>query len=173
MLDAMEDTAAPMRDEIRKEAERVHESAKYASETQFAYAQRWRRVDRWIGSASATLAAVAGIGGLSEVFSARWAGLIAVVAAGMGAIAASIGAPQTKENASGSATSYRALQQDTRVFLNIDLPRLTDDDAREQLRVLINRLQDLSRDTEIPSRGAWKRAKNSIEGGSQDYETDK
>src|SRR5271166_3155272 len=111
------------RDEVRKEAERVLESAKYASETQFAYAQRWRRVDRWIGSAAAALAAVAGIGGLSQVFSARWAGLIAVLAAGVGAIAASIGAPQTKEKAAGSATSYRALQQDARILLNIDLAR--------------------------------------------------
>jgi hypothetical protein len=33
---------------IRKEAKRVLESATYSSETQFEYAKRWRRVDRWI-----------------------------------------------------------------------------------------------------------------------------
>lgn len=96
-----------------------------------------------------------------------------MLAAGVGAIAASIGAPQTKEKAAGSATSYRALQQDARIFLNIDLARLSADDARDQLGLLVARLQQLNREAEIPSRGAWKRAKQSIEAGSQKYEADK
>lgn len=50
--------------EIGKEAERILESATYASETQFEYAKRWRRVDRWIGSVAAVLAAIAGVGGI-------------------------------------------------------------------------------------------------------------
>lgn len=36
--------------EIRAEAARVYEAATYASETQFEFAKRWRRVDRWVGS---------------------------------------------------------------------------------------------------------------------------
>lgn len=171
-MNSINEPSLSLRDELSKEANRVHESATYASETQFEYAKRWRRVDRWIGSASAAVAAVAGIGGLSQVFSARWAGFIAVLAAGMGAVAASIGAPQTKEKAAGSATSYRALQQDARIFLNIDLAILSDDDARTQLQQLIDRAQQLNRDTEIPSSGSWKRAKRSIESGSQKYEAD-
>src|SRR6266851_382329 len=117
--------STPSRDEIRKEAERILENATYTSETQFEYSKRWRRVDRWIGSASAALAAVAGIGGLSQVLSARWAGAIAILAAGVGAVATSIGAPKTKEKAAASAISHRALQQDARIFLRIDLPILS------------------------------------------------
>jgi hypothetical protein len=111
----------PARTAIRREAERVHEAATYSAETQFEFAKRWRRVDRWIGSLAAGLAAIAGVGGLSTVLSAKWAGLIAVLAALTGAIAAAIGAPQTKEKASVAANSYRALQQDARIFLQIDL----------------------------------------------------
>lgn len=159
-------------EEIGKEARRILESATYASETQFEYAKRWRRVDRWIGGAAAALAAVAGIGGLSQVFSARWAGLVAVLAAGTGAVAASMGAPQTKEKASGSATAYRALQQDVRIFLAVDLPSLTEEDARSQLQQFVDRLQQLNRGAEVPSAGAWKRAKSSVEKGTQDYEVD-
>jgi DNA-binding SARP family transcriptional activator len=160
------------KEEIRNEAARVLEAATYSSETQFEYSKRWRRVDRWIGSVAAALAAVAGVGGLSQVFSARWAGLIAVLAAGTGAVAASIGAPQTKEKASGSATAYRALQQDARMFLTIDLGILPEDEARARLQELVERLQQLNRVAEVPSAGAWKRAKRSIEQGSQRYEVD-
>lgn len=163
---------ASTKDEIRNEASRILESATYASETQFEYAKRWRRVDRWIGGAAAALAAVAGIGGLSQVFSARWAGLVAVLAAGIGAIAASMGAPQTKEKASGSATAYRALQQDVRIFLNIDLPNLVDNEARDQLGQIVQRLQQLNQAAEIPSPGAWHRARRSIEQGAQHYQAD-
>lgn len=161
-----------VKDEIRKEAERILESATYASETQFEYAKRWRRVDRWVGSSAAALAAVAGIGGLSQVLSARWAGLVAILAAGIGAVATSMGAPQTKEKATGSATAYRALQQDARIFLSVDLPSLPDDDARARLQQLTERLQQLNRVAEVPSSGAWRRAKRSIERGAQRYETD-
>ena len=161
------------RTEIRQEAERVHETATYSAETQFEFAKRWRRVDRWIGSLAAGLAAVAGVGGLSNVFSARWAGLIAVLAALTGAIAASIGAPQTKEKASVAANSYRALQQDARIFLKIDLAELSDADAREGLQKLVERLQQLNRESVIPSTKAWKRAQKQIESGSQTYEADK
>jgi hypothetical protein len=161
------------REEIRKEAERIHESTTYASETQFEYAKRWRRVDRVIGGAAAVIAAVAGVGGLSNILSARGAGLIAVVAAGLGAVAASLGAPQTKEKAAMAATAYRALQQDTRIFLNIDLPVLAEEEAREHLKELVSRSQQLNRESVLPSDSAWKKAKARIEAGAQRFEADK
>jgi len=163
----------PVLDEIRREAEKVHEAATYASETQFEYAKTWRRVDRWLGSASAALAAVAGVGGLSQVFTARLAGLIAVVAALVGAVAASISAPKTKEKASIASNSYRALQQDVRIFLRIDLGTMAEGDARQKLQKLVDRLQQLNREAEIPSKKAWERARAQIEGGSQKYENEK
>ncbi|MGH2460422.1 MAG: SLATT domain-containing protein [Chloroflexota bacterium] len=162
----------PIMDEIRREAEKVHEAATYASETQFEYAKNWRRVDRWLGSASAALAAVAGVGGLSQVLTAKWAGLIAVLAALVGAVAASISAPKTKEKASVAANSYRALQQDVRVFLRIDLGAMSSEDARQKLQELVDRLQQLNREAEIPSKKAWERARAQIEGGSQRYENE-
>lgn len=158
---------------IGDEGENVHESARLASETQFEYAKRWRTVDRWIGTAAAALAAVAGVGGLSKVLSVPWAGGIAVASALVGAISASIAARRTTEKAAVSANAYRALQQDTRVFLRIDLDTLSLDDARGVLQKLIDRLQELNRESEIPSPQAWKKAKEQIEGGSQTYESEK
>jgi hypothetical protein len=80
---------------IRDEAEKIHEAAELSSETQFEYAKRWRTVDRWVGSAAAALAAVAGVGGLSKVLSVAWAEGIAVASALVGAISASIAARRT------------------------------------------------------------------------------
>jgi hypothetical protein len=159
-------------DQIRREAQRVQESAEYSSETQFEYAKRWRRADRWIGGGAAALAGVAGVGGLSDVLTVEWAGFLAILSAVAGAIAASLGAPKTKEKAGIAANAYRALQQDVRMFLNIDLPGMTEDEARERLQSLVDRLQELNRDAEIPSGPAWKRGKESIEGGSQTFRAD-
>jgi len=167
---ALASPSGPVMNEIREEAKKVHEAATYASETQFEYAKNWRRVDRWLGSASAALAAVAGVGGLSEVFTVKWTGLIAVLAALVGAVAASISAPKTKEKASVAANSYRALQQDVRIFLRIDLGTMSNEDARQKLQELVDRLQQLNREAEIPSNRAWERARKQIEGGSQKYE---
>jgi hypothetical protein len=160
------------RDEIRKEAERIHESAVLSSETQFEYAKRWRRVDRWIGGLASALAAAAGVSGLADVISVRWAGFIAICSAIAGAVAVSLGAPKTKEKASISANAYRTLQQDVRVFLNIDLPRLDYDEARTRLQSLVDSLQTLNRDADIPSSGAFGRAKKAISAGAQSYEAD-
>jgi hypothetical protein len=81
---------------ITAEAQRIHESAMFSAQTQFEYSKSWRSVDRWVGGSAAALAAVAATGGLSEVFTARWTGLIAFAAAALGAIATSLGAPRPR-----------------------------------------------------------------------------
>jgi hypothetical protein len=158
--------------EIRKEAERVLESAMYTSQTQFEYSKTWRSVDRWVGGSAAALASVSAAGGLSEVFSARWAGLIALAAALVGAIATTLGAPKAKDRAHSTANALLALQQDARMFLNIDIDGMSVDDARDELKTLVARQQELNATAEIPSGRAWKRAKSNVERGTQAYETD-
>lgn len=159
-------------EEIRREAARIEESATYASETQFEYAKRWRRADRWIGGGASVLAAAAGVGGLADVLSVKWAGFLAILSAVAAAVAASLGAPKTKEKAGIAANGYRALQQDVRMFIRLDLPGLSSSDARERLQSLVDRLQELNREADIPSAPAWRKGKASIEAGSQRFEAD-
>jgi hypothetical protein len=163
----------PSKDKLREEAQRVHESAMLSAQNQFEYSKTWRRVDRWLGGAAAIFAAVSAAGGLSEVLSAKWAGLVALVAAGLGAVATSLGAPKAKDRAHSSANALLALQQDSRIFLNIDLDVLTEDEAREQLRTLVARQQELNATAEIPSGRVWKKAKKNVAEGQQIYEVDK
>lgn len=160
------------RTEARAEADRVLEASTLSSETQFEYAKRWRTVDRWIGTAAASLAAVSGVGGLAKLLSVQWAGGIAVAAALVGAIAASIAARQTTEKAGVSANSYRALEQDARMFLQIDLDSMDIENARSTLQRLVDRQQQLNRESVIPSDKAWERAKKQVEAGSQTYKAD-
>ena len=158
---------------ISDEAERVHESAMLSSQTQFEFSKSWRRVDRWLGGTAAVLAAISAAGGLSEVLSSKWAGLVALAAAGVGAVATLLGAPKSKDRAHSSANALLALQQDARIFVNIDLPNLEPDEARDQLQTLIARLQDLNSTAEIPSAKAWSKGKANVTGGAQTYAVDK
>ena len=104
--------AAELKSELRKEALRIEESARYSAQNQFEYSKSWRRVDRWLGSLAALLAALAAAGGLSEVVSGQLAGLVALAAAGTGAVATSLGAPKAKDRAHSSANALLGLQQD-------------------------------------------------------------
>lgn len=165
-------TEEERRKEIRAEGDRVLEAATLSSETQFEYAKTWRSVDRWIGTLAAGLAAVSGVGGLAKLLSFSWAGGIAVASALVGAIAATIAARQTTEKAGVSANALRALQQDTRMFLRIDLDAMETDDARTTLQGFVERQQQLSREAVIPSTRAWEKAKKQVEGGSQTYQAD-
>ena len=161
---------------LRKEASRVHESAMYSAQNQFEYSKTWRRVDRWLGGTAALLAAVSAAGGLSEVMSAQWAGLIALVLWAIltkTRIATSLGAPKAKDRAHSSANALLALQQDARIFIDIDLDALEYEEAREHLRTLVARQQELNATAEIPSARAWKKAQKNIDGGRQTYEADK
>jgi hypothetical protein len=160
-------------DQMRKEAERVHESAMYSAQTQFEYSKSWRRVDRWLGGLAALLAAISAAAGLSEVVSSRWAGIVALCAAGVGAIGASLGAPKAKDRAHSAANALLAVQQDARIFINVDLPSLDEGEARDQLQTLVARLQELNATAEIPSARAWKTAKGNVEAGSQEYGIDR
>ena len=118
-------------------------------------------------------ASVAGLGGLSEVLTARGAGTVAILAAAAAGCSAALSPRTMVERATQSANSYRSLQQDVRLFLNVDLGALSAPAARETLGQLIARQQLLNRQAAIPSARAWKRAKKQIESGSQDYEADK
>jgi hypothetical protein len=162
-----------MDSEVAAEAKRIEESAMYAAETQFEYSKRWRRADRMLAGASALLAAVAGVGTLSETVGPVVAGVVAIAAAGTAAVAASLGAPQAKERAATAANLYRALQQDARVFHSVTGPRMDGDDAVAALIDLKARQQELNAGAEVPSNRAWQRARRQIGEGAQAFAIDR
>lgn len=159
-------------EEIRREAARVHESALYSAENQFANCRVWRLFDRTMGTTAAVLAAVAGVTGLANVSTIRVVGLVAVLSAAFGAIIASVGPAKVAERASTAANSYRNLQQDVRIFMKVDLANMPHDEAREHLQTLVERQQELNKAAPVPSALARRMARKSISQGGQDYEVD-
>ena len=96
------------------------------------------------------LAATAGLGDLAKELSVDWVGTIAVISALVEAIAVSIGARQVADKAAASAAGWRALRQDVRIFLDIDLDYVAVDRARDLLQKLTDKQQLLSRDAPVP-----------------------
>ena len=147
---------------IQAEAETVQREAEISSGAQTMYAKRWRYIDRWIASLAAALAAVAGIGELAKLLSFSWAGGIAIASALAGAVSATISARQTMEKAVGSASAYRSLGQDARIFICIDLDSLSTGDARDRFDKLVDRYQHLNQDAVVPSTKARRVAEQQI-----------
>jgi hypothetical protein len=158
--------------ELDDEASRVHESCLLASETQYANSRIWRMTDHIVAVSAAVAAAVAGVAGLADIITAQWAGGIAIVSAALGAVSTSLGAGRITANSSVAANSYRNLQQDVRVYRNIDLSSLESEDAVARLKELITRQQELNANSPVPCRLAFSLAKKNVERGGQSYEVD-
>lgn len=59
------------------------------------------------------------------------------------------------------------------MFLQIDLDSMPIEDARSTLQGLVDRQQQLNRESVIPSDKAWEKAKEQVEAGSQTYKADR
>ena len=162
----------PVMTEINAEAQRVHEAALWASECQYANCKIWRTAGSIISVAAAVAAGVAGVAGLADLITVQWAGGIAIASAAIGAVNSSLGAARIAADSTVAGNQYRNLQQDARVFRNIELRALADSEAREELHQLISRQQELNVSAPVPSGLARWMAKRNIKRGGQDYEVD-
>ncbi len=158
--------------EISKELERIEESAKYSSQCQFEQAKFWRGVNLAIGAPASALAALAGATALANTGGRVAAGVIALAAAGLGAIATSLNAAQRVEQAQAAGNLYLALQSDARVARLVDLDSATHDKARTALADLRQRQDDVNQGSALPSFYAYHRAKRNINKSRQKYAVD-
>jgi hypothetical protein len=159
-------------EKLATEARRVEESAKWSGQGQFEQAKIWRGSNYALGVPSAALAAVAGAAGLASTAGRYWAGVAALTAAAFGAVMTSLNLARRIEQAQTAANAYLALQQDARVFYEIDVSTMGFDEARAALGELIARQQEVNKSAPIPSKRAYKRAGRNIESGGQTYEVD-
>jgi uncharacterized protein YceK len=151
---------------------RVEESAMYSAQTQFESAKQWRAVNLILGLPASVLAALAGATALASTAGRIVAGILALAAAGFGAILTTVNASHRTNQASAAANAYLEIQSAARQARLIDLPYQTIDEARAALAELTARRDEQNRTAEVPNRRAFKKGKKNIEGGGQSYSGD-
>lgn len=158
--------------DIVKEAKRIHEATMWSAQSQFEQAKIWSRRNTFIGVPSSGLAAIAGVGGLSNLLGNVWTGVLAITAAFLTAIMTTLNYSKKIDQAHASANAYLALQQDARIFIEVDSKRSSVDDLRDELARLVARQQEINNTAHIPSPRSRKKAEDNINDGRQHYEVD-
>lgn len=157
---------------LRTEANRVEEACMHSAQNQFEQAKIWRRWGTTLAVPAAVLAAVSGATGLAVATSRVFAAILALLAAGFVAASGTLNLGRRVEQAHASASAYLAVQQDARIFQQVDLPSLNYGDARQRLGELVARQQEINATAPIPSPRARRRAQKNISSGGQQYEAD-
>jgi hypothetical protein len=95
--------------DLLKELEVVQQKSEFTADLQFAVAERWRRIELWLGIPAAGLAAIAGAAALASTAGRVPAGIVALVSAALGATLAFLNPSQRTLRASEAANDQRAI----------------------------------------------------------------
>lgn len=164
---------ADRRRAISLELSRVEESARYSAQNQFEMAKQWKGVNWFLGIPASVLAAIAGGAALASTTGRVFAGVVALVSAGFGAILTTVNAAHRMNQASSAANAYLEIQTAARQAREIDLPHQQDlDEARSALAELTARRDEQNKTAEVPNRWARKRAQKNLKQGGQTYAVD-
>lgn len=157
---------------IEDELIRLEQSAMISSQSQFEQAKQWRSVNLSLGLPASILAAVSGATALASTAGRITAGILALTAAGFGAILTTINASHRMNQATAAANAYLEIQTAARQAREIDLPYWSLDEARNALAELTARRDEQNKTAEPPNRRSYRRAKANIESGGQTYTVD-
>ena len=157
---------------IAAEAARLHESGLYSAQGQFEAAKWWRGVNLVVGTAASAAAAVSGALGLHDPTKATWPAVLALFAAGLGAVLTTLNPSRRMTHAQSSANAYLELQTHSRQLLLVDLKRFGYNEAREVLKELTNTRDQLNKTADPPNRWDRRRAQRQVATGGQSYEID-
>jgi hypothetical protein len=101
------------------------------------------------------------------------AGVLAIVAAGFGAILTTTNASHHVNQAAAAANAYLEIQTAARQYREIDLPYVSVDEARQALAELTARRDEQNKTAEPPNRRSYQKATKNIEKqGGQKYAVD-
>ena len=164
---------ANRRTAIRYELSRVEESARWSAQMQFEATKLWRGVNLALGIPTSVLAALAGATALATSTGRLAAGIVALGAAGLGAVLTTINAGDRMNRAASAANAYLEIQTAARQLSRIDLPHMDLDEARAAVSELTARRDEQNRVAEPPSSRLYRRASANFKAGGQTYEVDK
>jgi len=169
----MTDPSERRREAIRLELLRLEESAMYSSQGQFEQAKLWRGVNLGLGIPASVIAAISGATALAAEAGRITAGVMALIAAGFGAVLTTVNATHRMNQAAAAGSAYLEIQTAARQAREVDLPDMDVEDARNVLAELTARRDEQNKAAEPISRWAYRRAKKNIEKqGGQTYGAD-
>jgi hypothetical protein len=157
---------------IRLELERIEDGAEYSSNSQFEQAKLWRGTNLVLGVPAAVLAAIAGATALASTAGRVTAGVLALCAAGLGAVMTTLNAARRAEQAHVAGNAYLGLRNDARRLRTIDMPGQAIDDVRGALEELSGREMEINNGAPIPSRLAFWLGRRNIARGGTTYRVD-
>ncbi len=160
------------RSAICDELERLEESAMLSAQMQFEQTKQWRGVNLGLGVPASVLAAVSGATALASTAGRITAGILALAAAGFGAILTTVNASHRMNQAAAAANAYLEIQTAARQARQIDLPDWPLDEARNALAELTARRDEQNKTAEPPNRRSYRRARANLEVGGQTYSVD-
>ena len=158
---------------IADELARIEEGAEYSSNSQFEQAKLWRGTNLVLGVPAAGLAAVAGATALATTAGRVAAGILALCAAGLGAVMTTLNAARRAEQAHVSGNAYLSLRNDARRLRSIDLASRPIEEARQSLEELTARENEINNGAAIPSRLAYRLGRRNINKGGTTYHVDR
>lgn len=163
-------------EKIINEAKRIEEDSLNSAKGHFSAGHRWGVVNFWLGTISAILSAMAGASALSQFFYHNIiAGVLSIIVAGLAAIITFINPDKRSIMHKGAGNKYKALQNNARIFYEIEIAINGTDDKRnlDDLKKLNDERNNLNMGSPQIPEWAFKKAKKGIEKGEAEYKVDK
>lgn len=160
-------------EKIKEEAKRIEEDSLYSAKGHFNAGGRWAKVNLWLGGISAVLSAIAGASALSQFDNHNIvAGVLAIIVACLTGVITFVN-PNEKASAHHKAgNKYNALRNDTRIFYTIELNKMEENKAIDDLKKLNDRRNKLNIESYQIPKWAFEKARKGIEEGEAEYKVD-
>ncbi|WP_408631868.1 SLATT domain-containing protein [Micromonospora palythoicola] len=134
----------------------LQNNAHYGASTQFAQARLWRLISNCLVVPAAALAALAGGISLSDPSSGNLAGVLALVASALAGVQAALNPARKELTAQNCANAALEVRNDARQLLTLDLEGMSPQGARDRVRELTMRINEIHRIADPPSGIAWR-----------------
>ena len=157
---------------IRAELARIEEDCIHSGKAQFNAAERWGRYHLYLGLPSALLSAAAGAAFLKNY--GEIAGAMTMLAALLTALMTFLKPSERATSHKAAGDQYLALRNDARVFRNIRIEHVCDDQAAiDSLDEFTKRRHELNQASPPFSRSDFEKARSGVDEGEATHQIDK
>jgi hypothetical protein len=161
-----------LRDAIEKDARRLLEDTQYTPKGHYNTEALWHRWRFALGVPAAAVTALAGV--VTAAGAPRWIPvLLATLGALLGAAATVLNPGEQARLSRIAADSHKEFHEKLRRWVELDLPRLDDVQARSEYEELAREKAKLNRGAPPIPRPAWRRTQEGVKAGEAEHFADR